>query len=349
MMIVRIVFLLFLHTWVYAQDARVPYIDRPEVQAFAVDMARQYGLTQDDWLSFFRHAHYQPRVAELVMPPASTTKKNWQTYQARWIDSSRIQNGLKFWQRYAGALSRAEKDYGVPAEIIVSIIGIETLYGKNMGNFSVLDTLATLAFDYPETPKRAVRSATFREELAHYLAWCQSNHIPVQEPRGSYAGAMGIPQFMPSSMRRYAVSLDPQRAADLAHNPIDAINSIANFLDQHGWESGRPIVWKIAMDASSREVAHRYADGLPQPRLRLKQLLDVGLQVDENIDVSTQFDTLVLIIDLPMAEALPQYFLGLQNFYVLTRYNQSFFYAMSVYELARALRLAKTTQEAASE
>lgn len=319
-----------------------PYINREDVQAFATDMAKQYGQTPSHWLELLKNAHYQAQVANLVAPPDATSKKNWQTYRQRFLDATRIREGVQFWQRHEAALQRAEKEYGIPPEIIVGILGVETLYGKKMGTFSVLDALSTLAFDYPDMPNKPARSALFREELAQYLVLCDSAQINPQQFKGSYAGAIGIPQFMPSSIRSYAISFDGKKSVDLYNNPNDAISSVGNFLKQHGWEIGRPILWTLAKDAYSNTVAEKYADGLPKPHWPLKQLLDAGLRLQEPLDLKKEEQTSVLIIDLPTPDQATQYRVGLQNFYILTRYNRSFFYALSVYELGQAILAAKT-------
>ena len=332
-----------------AEPQRPSYAERAEVQLFATQMAEKYGKNKNHWLDMLAKSHYQAQIATLVMPVENVpNKKNWQTYRQRFIEPLRIRNGVQFWKTHEGTLQRAEKEYGIPIEIIVSIIGIETLYGKNTGSFSVLDALATLSFDYPNTPNQAQRSALFREELSYYLQWCDNNNRSPEQARGSYTGAMGIPQFMPSSLRNYGVKFDRGETVDLENSPIDAIGSVANFLKQHGWEIGRPVAWKIADDAHSSEVAKKYADGLPMPHFYLHQLTNEGLKLDSAvnpIDVTAEANTPVLIIDLPTPGQATQHWVGLQNFYALTRYNQSFFYALSVYELAQAIRLAKINRD----
>jgi membrane-bound lytic murein transglycosylase B len=317
------------------------YAERPEVQTFAADMTKKHGGTTAEWLALLSKAHFQPKVVTLVMPSEPTGKKNWLSYSQRFINSHRIDAGVAFWAQHASALQRAEQLYGIPAEIIVSIIGVETLYGKKMGEFNVLNALTTLAFDYPNTPNRNIRTELFKKELEHFLVWSKSNHLPITKIKGSYTGAIGIPQFLPSSINQYAVNFDNGEKIDLRNSPIDAIGSIANFLKLHGWESHRPVIWKIADTTTSLAAAKNFADGLPKPRFPLQQLLDAKLVVDETIDLSKEKNTLVLVADFPIPEQTTQYLLGLQNFYALTRYNQSFFYARAVYELAQAIRAEK--------
>lgn len=321
-------------------DSQHTYTDRQDTQIFAQQMAQKHGGTVDDWLSLLQKAHFQPQIVSLVMPD-TTNKKNWTAYRQRFINHNRIQAGVAFWTQYETALQRAEKQYGVPAEIIVSIIGIETLYGKKMGEFNVLDALTTLAFDYPNTPNREVRTALFKQELEYFLVWSKNTNTPPYKVKGSYTGAMGIPQFLPSSIDKYAVNFDTSNKIDLVNSPIDAIGSIANFLKINGWETNRPIIWQIARTANSLAAARQYADGLPKPRFPLQQLIDAGLIIDESIDSNKEAKTNVLVADFPTPDQTTEYVIGFQNFYTLTRYNQSFFYARTVYELGQAIRTEK--------
>jgi membrane-bound lytic murein transglycosylase B len=207
-----------------------------------------------------------------------------------------------------------------------------------MGNFRVLDVLTTLTFDYPDTPNRADREAIFRKNLVDYLVWTRNAGIDPTSLRGSYTGAIGIPQFLPSSIVQYGVNFDGNHPVDLRGNPADAIASVANFLKQQGWESDRPIVWRIAPDAGSQGIAQAAADGQAAPHWALSQLLRAGMELDSNdVDVPAELSTPVTVVDLPTPGLATEYVLGLNNFYVLTRYNQSFFYANTVYQLAQRL------------
>lgn len=325
------------------------YAERSEAQIFAADMAQKHGGTTDEWLSLLSKAHFQPKIVTLVMPSETTGKKNWLAYAQRFINPHRIHAGVAFWSQHASTLERAEQLYGIPAEIIVSIIGIETLYGKKMGEFNVLNSLATLAFDYPNTPNRNIRTALFKQELEYFLIWSKNNNIPVNKIKGSYTGAIGIPQFLPSSINKYAVNFDNGEKIDLRNSPVDAIGSIANFLKLNGWESNRPVIWKIADTTTSLAAAKNFADGLPKPRFPLQQLRDAELVVNETIDLKKEKNTMLLVADFPIPDQTTQYLLGLQNFYALTRYNQSFFYARAVYELAQAIRAEKNKQDHANQ
>jgi membrane-bound lytic murein transglycosylase B len=233
--------------------------------------------------------------------------------------------------------------------VIVGIIGVETMYGRYMGNFRVLDTLTTLAFDYPDTPNRAEREKTFRENLADYLVWTRDAQLDPTSVLGSYTGAIGIAQFLPSSIMKYAVDYDGNKHIDLRTSPADAIGSIANYLKENGWVNGRPVVWKIAQDAGSLGIAQAAADGQAEPHWPLAQLLRAGMLLDEpGIDMSAEGSTPVTVIDLPSPAQPTEYMLGLQNFYVITRYNRSFFYALAVYELGERIKARMTAEEASA-
>lgn len=315
------------------------YASNPAVGHFIDDMAARYDFNPDALRALFGQANYSATAAKLVLPPASPSVKNWQKYRGRFLDAIRINNGVRFWRDNQPALQRAAETYGVPPEIIVGIIGVETVYGRFMGNFRVLDVLTTLAFDYPAVPNRDARQALFRKNLEDFLVWTRDANIDPTSVLGSYAGAIGIPQFMPSSIIQYAVDFDGSQSIDLRGSPSDAIGSVANFLKQSGWETGRPVVWQIRGDQGSQGVAQAAADGQPDPRWSLDQLLRAGLLLNEpELDINAERPTPVTVIDLPTPGMPTQYALGLRNFYVLTRYNRSFFYAMSVFELAQRIR-----------
>ncbi len=316
------------------------YRNNPQARAFIDEMVSRHGFDRavlDDW---FGQAVFSATVARLIMPPATPGKKSWRTYRSRFIEPIRINAGVRFWQQHRDTLRRAEAEFGVPASVIVGIIGVETIYGRDMGTFRVIDSLSTLAFDYPDTANRASRQTMFRNQLADYLLWCRDTRTDVFSVLGSYAGAIGIPQFMPTSLREYAIDYDGDGRIDLRNSPTDAIGSVGRFLQLHGWEAGRPVVWRIADDAGSQGVAAAAADGEPWPTRTLNQLVKAGLRVDEPIDVAREGETGVLVVDLPTPGQTTEYMIGLRNFYVLTRYNRSFFYALAVYQLGEAVKAA---------
>jgi membrane-bound lytic murein transglycosylase B len=236
------------------------------------------------------------------------------------VTESRIAEGADFWRRNAAVLARATATHGVPEEIIVAIIGVETVYGRQMGNWRVIDALSTLAFDY------APRADYFREELEQYLLFTREQGLDVFSVRGSYAGAIGIPQFMPTSLRRYAVDFNGDGHIDLSRSSADAVGSVANFLKEHGWQAGEPVLFKAK---PSPEVLARYMDGSFEPRYPIAELTAAGLEIEPAPPPPDMLGTLVAVG--------AEYRVGLKNFYVITRYNRSALYASAVNDLGEAL------------
>ncbi|MCG1017765.1 lytic murein transglycosylase B [Mycetohabitans sp. B4] len=315
------------------------YAANPNVDAFINDMVARYDFDSKALHALFNQAVYSKTAVKLVLPAPTPTLKNWQAYQARFIEPVRINAGVEFWQQNKAVLQQASEQFGVPPEVIVGIIGVETLYGRYMGNFRVLDALTTLAFDYPDTSNRTQRMALFRKNLEDFLVWTRSAGIEPTTVLGSYTGAIGIPQFLPSSIIEYALDYEGNHRIDLRNSPADAIGSVANYLKQHGWESGRPVVWHIRADAGSIGIAQAAAHGQAEPRWALQQLLRAGMLLDERgVDTASEAGTPVTVVELPTPGQPPQYMLGLRNFYVLTRYNRSFFYALAVYQLGERVK-----------
>ncbi len=308
-------------------EAASHYAERPEVQAFAADVAERNGFAADTLLALFEHARYEPKVIQYIQPLSSPGVRSWRSYRSRFIEPKRLRAGIAFWQQHAATLARAEASYGVPAEIVASIIGIETIYGRNTGKFQTFSALTTLAFDYPP------RAVLFRRELEALLLLARDEHRSVLTYKGSYAGALGLPQFLPSSTRNWAVDFNGDQTVDL-NNADDAIGSVARFLAEHGWEKGGPIMAPANADEAS--AAPLLAEGIrPQ---RLPSALR-ALGVNMPADVAEQAAAL---IDLVTPDAPTEYRLGYQNFFVITRYNRSSFYATSVYEFAQALKQARS-------
>ena len=249
-------------------------------------------------------------------------QRSWQRYRERFVNSRRMDAGHRFWQENTADLERAESTYGVPSEIIVAIIGVETEYGRNTGKFRVLEALGSLAFYYPP------RADFFRSELEQFLLLARENGDNPTEILGSYAGAIGIPQFMPSSQRRYAVDFDGDHRIDLRRSTSDAIGSVARFLQQHGWQKGAP----VAVPAWVEQ------DPAPLISLGIKPILPVAELTAGGVRATAEPDRAAAVIDLVSPNAETEYWLGFNNFYVITRYNRSSFYAMSVFQLAEALR-----------
>ncbi|RQS69859.1 lytic murein transglycosylase B [Burkholderia sp. Bp8963] len=315
------------------------YANNAQVDAFINDMVSRHDFDPASLQALFARVSYSATAVKLVKPAAAPTVKNWRVYRSRFIEPIRINAGVKFWKANMATLQRASEEFGVPPEVIVGIIGVETIYGRYMGNFRVLDALTTLTFDYPDTPNRDSRQATFRKNLEDFLVWTRDNQLDPATVLGSYTGAIGIPQFLPSSIREFAVDYEGNGHVDLRSSPADAIGSVANYLKQHGWETDRPVVWQIAPDTGSQGIAQAAADGQPEPHWALSQLLSAGMTLNErSVDIAAEAGTPVTVIDLPSPGRATEYMLGLKNFYVLTRYNRSFFYALTVYQLGESVK-----------
>ncbi|HLS55957.1 MAG TPA: lytic murein transglycosylase B [Zeimonas sp.] len=308
-----------------AAPPAVSYANRPEVSAFVAEMVEQHGFIESELLDMFEQVRRNDDAVRLMTPAPSDFKRSWQAYRSRFLDGLRIREGLRFWREHEPWLELAAERFGVPPEIVVAIIGVETIYGRNTGDFRVLDVLTTLAFDYPR------RAEYFRSELEHYLLYARESNLDVFAVRGSFAGAIGLPQFMPGSIRRFAVDLDGDGEIDLRSNPADAIGSVASFLAEHGWRSGEPVRFEMLFDSESR-LAPLVEAGI-RPRFTIAELAEYGVASAEPVGVEMP----LALIDLPNGEDSPSYYLGAQNFFTITRYNRSSFYAMAVYELARAL------------
>ena len=316
---------------------RGQYQNRPEVQAFIAEMTQKHGFVEGELKLLFSRARYYPDIITLITPPTNPRVRSWQAYRSRFIEPVRIDGGVALWKRHAEALARAEKEYGVPAEIIVAIMGVETVYGRNTGGYRVIDALTTLSFDYPR------RADFFRDELENYLLFARDEGIDIFALRGSYAGAIGIPQFMPSSWRKWAVDFDGDGKIDLRGSFVDAIGSVANYLKAHGWVAGAPIAFPAQVEGNAwRDLLVRDIE----PSAKLVDLPKLGVASAPLLRQGLPDDTLCALIDLVTPDAPTEYWVGLQNFYVITRYNRSSFYAMSVMELASAVKQSRRDQAA---
>ena len=298
------------------------YLQRSEVRQFIGEMVKKHGFARKDLRRIFGQAQFQPAIIKAMTQPVEATIESWQAYRSIFITPERLQAGLQFWNLNAEPLARASREFGVPEEIIVGIIGVETVYGRNIGSYRAIDALATLAFDYPK------RADFFRAELENYLVFTRQARIDPLRIKGSYAGAIGIPQFMPGTYRRFAVDYDGDGVANLATSVADAVGSIGNFLKGHGWVRGAPI-------ASIAEVSgdgwRKVLEAGVLPSVRAADLGNFGVKPA----VALPPDALCSVIEL---EGQPtEYRVGLQNFYVLTRYNRSNLYASAVVDLAGEL------------
>lgn len=304
-----------------------PFGSTPEVREFILDMHERYGFDVAHLTRQFEQIHSNAAVLRAIRPPAvPELRRSWARYRERFVNERRLGNGVRFWQENGAELARAEAIYGVPAEVITAIIGVETEYGRNMGQFSVLEALATLAFEYPP------RAAFFRNELEQFLLLSRENGISPLEIKGSYAGAIGIPQFMPSSQRRYAVDFDGDDRIDLRRSTSDAIGSVARFLNLHGWQAKAP----VAVPARVAGDPKAAIDAGIKPSLTLKELSEQGITSS-----AEDGEQVAALIDLVTPGQATEYWIGFGNFYVITRYNRSSFYAMSVFQLAERLRKSR--------
>ena len=313
------------------------YAEREDARAFAAEIAGRHALDAAEVERALAGARHDPEVIRLITPPARKGVRSWRSYRARFLDRTRIDGGMRFWREHADTLARAERDTGVPAEVIVAIIGVETIYGRNTGNFETLSTLATLAFDYPP------RAELFRGELEALFLLAREQGRDPASYYGSFAGALGYPQFLPSSMRAYALDFDNSGAIDFESDPIDAIGSVANYLRAHGWQAGAPVAERARLSPAT-DAASLVTAGI-EPTLAPAMLADNGVTTVDGRAAAAA----ATLVDLETPGADTEYWLGYRNFYVITRYNRSSFYAMSVFELAEALRLGRLVEEIRAE
>jgi membrane-bound lytic murein transglycosylase B len=308
-------------------SARSAYLARPDVQAFVDELVVTYGFERERVERWLREARYSARVERLMQPPIPFGQRNWLGYRDRYLDAGRIQAGVDFWQENEAALARAEERFGVPAGIIVAIIGIETLFGRITGTFRTLDVLATLSFDYLR------RAEFYRTEFIEFLLLAREPRLDPTSYRGSFAGAIGLPQFMPGSIRRWGIDFDDDGRLDLLSSPADAIGSVANFLVGHGWQRDLPIVFEAQADEAILDALGR--------GIEARTPWSVALAAGVVSDAPLAPDTAVIVIDLPLIDADGRpgraYRVGTVNFSALLYYNRSYFYATAITEVAAAI------------
>jgi membrane-bound lytic murein transglycosylase B len=308
------------------------YAGRDDVMRFAAEVAQRRGIDRAWVEQRLAGARQVPAAQRLIMPPPSGTAKNWAAYRARFIEPKRVNAGAQFWRDHEADLARAEALYGVPASIVVGVIGVETFYGRFMGTFRTLDALATLAFDFPEG--RRDRSAFFRAELEQLLVLGQRGQLDVDEVVGSYAGAVGLPQFMPSSLNTYAVDFDGDGRIDLHDSPSDAIGSVANYLATFGWRRGMPTHYAANAPEDPANRAVLLAPDIV-PMFTADELLQLGTVLPQ--EGSRTHEGPLALIELENGDAPRSHVAGTENFYVVTRYNWSSYYALAVIELGAAV------------
>ncbi|RJG23911.1 lytic murein transglycosylase B [Massilia cavernae] len=308
------------------------------VQAFTAEMVAKHGFDRA-WLDgVIRQVHFVDSAVQLVKPAPPGKPKNWQAVRELFIEPVRVNGGVRFWDENADALARAEQRYGVPADIIVGIIGVETVYGRNTGRFRVLDTLTTLAFAYPETPNRAARMTFFRSELENALVLARHANFDPLTLTGSFAGAVGMPQFMPGSILAHAVDFDGNGAVDLLGSSADAIGSVANFLANHGWQRSDTGPLAYPVDVSPAQAWKVFINQGLEAKFRQEDLLAAGVLSRGQLPPGALFG----LVDLQNGAEPTEYWLATGNFFAITKYNRSYFYAMSVIELGRAVQAART-------
>jgi membrane-bound lytic murein transglycosylase B len=299
------------------------YNDQPQVQAFIDMMVDKHGFTREQLVTVFNAAKRREDILELMRKPAEK-RLQWYEYRKIFLTPARIEGGVDFWKENADTLAKAETAFGVDPQIIVAIIGVETRYGSNTGRHRVLDALSTLAFDYPP------RSEFFTAELEQYLILAREEDIDIVDTTGSYAGAMGYGQFIPSSYRAYAIDFNGDGKRDLWNNKMDIIGSVANYFNQHGWKTGTPVAVRANVTGNDYPA-----------------LLDLGYKPNTVLD-AMRHDGITPLKPMPddLVAALlsfeqkdgPEYWLGFNNFYTITRYNHSPLYAMAVYQLSEEIR-----------
>lgn len=315
------------------------YAQRADAQSWAQAVAQRHGIERQ-WLDRqLAQARFLAQVPKLMIPPAqtNTTARDWRSYRSRFIDSTRIRAGVQFWNRHAETLRRAEETYGVPAAIIVGIIGVETLYGQHMGNLRVLDSLATLAFDFPAAhPRAEQRQSYFQGELEQFLLTAWKDGADPSLPKGSYAGAMGLGQFMPTSWDKWAVDFDGDGHIDLYNSAVDAIGSVAHYFQAHGWQPGQPVWYAPLFNRPSLDLPKLLEPDI-LPSFSAADMASLGVIPQDGM----QHPGKLALVELKNGSAAPSYVVGTQNFYAITRYNWSSYYALAVYDLGQEVAAAR--------
>ena len=332
------------------------------LQAMLAQISKAEGIPPSALEAAFADSKNLAQVRKLVMPGPPGFRKNWVAYRGRFIEPVRIKAGIAFIEQNRLYLDQVERETGVPGTVIASIIGVETIYGRNMGSFKVKDVLSTLAFNYPDTPNRASREVLFQDQLKQLilLCWAEAGGNSVRSAKSasikanafdrclnqtsSYAGAIGLPQFMPGSIRNFAKDGDGDGVIDLRQSRPDAIASVARFLRMHGWQPGMPIYFPITETEQNQAAIRRLADGLPDAKHTVQEFIELGVLDSRYGDLQTGGvapQSKALVIDLPFIDQSGndqvRYVVGLENFLSIVQYNRSYFYAQSVAEFAQEL------------
>jgi membrane-bound lytic murein transglycosylase B len=311
--------------WSTLSCAADNYSTHPATIELVDELVAEQDFDREQLLVLFSSAQRQESILKAIARPAEKSKP-WYEYREIFLNDKRLEQGLEFYEEHRATLERAEEETGVPAEIIVSIIGVETYYGRIAGSYRVIDALSTLAFDYPP------RSKFFTSELKSYLILTRQQGFDPLALKGSYAGAMGYGQFMPSSFLAYAVDFDGDEVADIWTNPVDAIGSVANYFKEHGWRKGETVVVAATVEGEVPEDWFVHGRKNLKPEHTVAEFAAVGVEATQEIDPGA----LASAMEFELEDG-HEYWLGLHNFYVITRYNHSAMYAMSVYELSRRI------------
>ncbi len=310
----------------------VTYGQRDDVMAFADGVAERHSLEAPWVRAALAQSRFVPSVVRYIMPPPAGTAKNWAAYRARFVEPIRIRAGVAFWRANAKWLAMAEDLYGVPPEVVVGVVGVESIYGRQMGNFRIIDALATLAFDFPAGRKD--RSDVFRSELESWFVLCNSEGLDPLRWKGSYAGAIGMAQFMPSSFNRYAVDLDGDGHINLHTSAADVIGSVANYLAEFGWKRGLAVRFDVKPPTDTSDRAALLAPDIV-PTFTPAEMTTRGASLPPE---ALPMEGALALIELQNGNAAPSYVAGTTNFYAITRYNWSSYYAMAVVELGERVR-----------
>lgn len=298
-------------------------VDEKNTRVFIKEMVKEHKFDAKELKEVFSKARIHQSILDAIARPAEA--KPWHEYRPIFLNEPRIEGGVKFWNDNALLLKKASEKYGVPPEIIVAIIGVETRYGRHKGKFPVIDSLSTLAFAYPP------RSKFFRSELKQFLLMAREEKLDPNEQLGSYAGAMGMPQFISSSFRRYAVDFDGDGSRDLWNNKADVIGSVGNYFKRHGWVKGQPVVDRVKVKGKSyRKLLGKGFE--PQWTPKLLKRYGIKLPVKRSTKAKGT------LLELETGTKQPEYWVGWKNFYVITRYNRSAHYSMAVYQLGEKIR-----------
>lgn len=320
------------------EGEQVNFSEWKAVNDFADEVSLRHGFPRAELAALIAQIKYVDSAVQLVKPGPPGKPKDMNAVRALNIEPIRIGAGVKFWNENVALLARAEQEFGVPAEIIVGIVGIETVYGRNTGRFRVLDVLTTLAFAYPEAPNQAARKAFFRGELENALVLARKSGTDPLTLLGSFAGAIGMPQFMPGSILAWGVDYDQDGRVDLRNSPSDVVASVANFLVQHGWKREQTGPVMIEAQVSRSLAWQRFLNQGLSAQFRLEDMLAAGVATK----AKPPADRLYGLIDLQNGAEATEYWLASDNFFAITKYNRSYYYAMSVIELGRAVHLARS-------